>query len=66
MPGIVSATGGPVRRLADDTNSWERPVWSPDGKSILTQVQQYDPDQTPAARSSGRKTFRTIDVRRGR
>ena len=63
VPGIVSATGGPVRQLASDINRWERPVWSPDGEMVLTQVQQYgDPNPNAHRTIIEWDRFRTIDV----
>ena len=41
-PGVVSVTGGAATKLVEGTDRWERPVWSPDGSTILSQRQQVD------------------------
>ncbi len=75
QPSIVSAGGGPVRRLVidhpDPDEQWngnERPIWSPDGKTILWQVLSHAEENIdPYARTVyDWDRFRTIDVDSGK
>jgi Tol biopolymer transport system component len=64
-PAVVSATGGAVREvLAEELRQgytgWERPIWSPDGKTILTQL---SPSGREGAATWDR--FRTINLATG-
>ncbi len=71
---IVSAAGGPVRRLSFDDpnelwNDYTRPIWSPDGRTILWQVLSHgEPDPANPGRYHtvyDWDRFRAIDVDRG-
>ena len=53
-PAIVSVSGGLGPALVEGVDRWERPVWSPDGSTILSQRQQYaepDPDRPGFSRT---------------
>jgi Tol biopolymer transport system component len=51
VPGIVSITGEAGAPLVEGTERWERPIWSPDGRTILSQRQQVaEPDPTRPGR----------------
>lgn len=74
-PAVVSASGGPVRRLldADPNDRWNdssRPIWSPDGRTILWQVLYHGgPDPANPGRFHSVydwDRFRAIDVVSGK
>ena len=56
-PVTVSITGSFGQPLAqvDGASGWDRPIWSPDGSTILTQQDQVtEPDPTQPGRRRGR------------
>jgi len=68
-PAIVSLAGGLGPPLVEVQDTWERPVWSPDGSTILSQRQQVavpDPSRPGYDRSHAEwDRFTTINVSGG-
>jgi Tol biopolymer transport system component len=64
-PSIVSVAGGVGPPLVAGPDRWERPIWSPDGSTLLSQRQQVpepDPDRPGSFRTRMEwDRFTTID-----